>query len=129
MPNAHTAHDLLICIRQLATDPAITDTIWLPNGTVTVVEKLAQLAADAGATDGEIEAAVAGENVPPLADSVVRETIDSVANQRDRLFTALHYLLQQTVDMDLNHGVQLTEGESDARTKALAAMEYAASDA
>ena len=38
------------------------------------------------------------------------------------LVTALDYLLEQTVDMDLKHGIALTEGEADARAKALAAI-------
>lgn len=35
---------------------------------------------------------------------------------------ALDYLLQQTIDQDLNYGIGLTEGEQDARKKALAAI-------
>lgn len=38
------------------------------------------------------------------------------------LFEALHYLLEQTVDMDLKYGIGLSEGEEDARAKALAAI-------
>jgi hypothetical protein len=38
------------------------------------------------------------------------------------LFDALDYLLEQTVDMDLNYGVGLTEGEADARRIAHTAM-------
>jgi hypothetical protein len=36
------------------------------------------------------------------------------------LLEALDYLLEQTVDMDLKYGILLTEGEEDARAKALA---------
>lgn len=36
------------------------------------------------------------------------------------LFDALDYLLAQTVDMDLKHGITLTEGEEEARAKSLA---------
>lgn len=36
------------------------------------------------------------------------------------LFEALHYLLEQTVDADLKYGIELSEGEADARAKALA---------
>lgn len=36
------------------------------------------------------------------------------------LFDALHYLLEQTVDADLKYGIELSEGEADARAKALA---------
>jgi hypothetical protein len=49
---------ILACIRVLATDPAITDTVWLRDG-VTVVEELAALASELGATDAEIERAAA----------------------------------------------------------------------
>lgn len=38
------------------------------------------------------------------------------------LAEALEYLLQQTVDMDLAYGIELTEGEAEAREKAIAAM-------
>jgi hypothetical protein len=38
------------------------------------------------------------------------------------LVEALHYLLQQTVDMDLKHGITLSEGEEEARAKALSAI-------
>jgi hypothetical protein len=43
-----------------------------------------------------------------------------------RLLEALDYLLQQTVDMDLKHGITLSEGEEDARQKALAVIAEAA---
>jgi hypothetical protein len=39
-----------------------------------------------------------------------------------RLLESLDYLLQQTVDMDLKYGITLSEGEEDARQKALAAI-------
>ena len=38
------------------------------------------------------------------------------------LLAALEYLLEQTVDMDLKHGIELTEGEREARTMALNAI-------
>ncbi len=38
------------------------------------------------------------------------------------LLEALDYLLQQTVDMDLEYGIDLTEGEQEARAMALAAI-------
>ena len=38
------------------------------------------------------------------------------------LIEALEYLLQQTVDMDLAHGIELTEGETEAREKAIEAL-------
>ena len=43
------------------------------------------------------------------------------------LLEALDYLLQQTVDMDLKYGISLSEGEQEARAKALAAIAKATS--
>jgi hypothetical protein len=39
-----------------------------------------------------------------------------------KLKQALDELLEQTVDMDLKHGIALSEGEEEARTRALAAI-------
>jgi hypothetical protein len=39
-----------------------------------------------------------------------------------QLLDALNHLLEQTVDMDLKYGVALSEGEQEARAKALAAI-------
>ena len=39
-----------------------------------------------------------------------------------KLFDALDYLLEQTVDMDRKHGIALSEGEEEARKMALAAI-------
>jgi hypothetical protein len=39
-----------------------------------------------------------------------------------KLLKALDYLLAQTVDMDLKYGITLSEGEEDARAKALSAI-------
>jgi hypothetical protein len=44
------------------------------------------------------------------------------------LLAALDYLLEQTVDMDLKYGITLSEGEEDARAKALAAIARARPD-
>jgi hypothetical protein len=41
------------------------------------------------------------------------------------LLEALDYLLAQTVDMDLKYGIGLSEGEQEARAKALAAIDMA----
>ena len=38
------------------------------------------------------------------------------------LLEALDYLLEQTVDMDLKYGIELSEGEEVARAKALSAI-------
>ncbi len=39
-----------------------------------------------------------------------------------KLLEALDYLLAETVDMDLKYGITLSEGEEDARAKALSAF-------
>ena len=39
-----------------------------------------------------------------------------------KLYQALAYLLEQTVDQDLKYGIALTEGEEDARAQALIAI-------
>jgi hypothetical protein len=41
------------------------------------------------------------------------------------LLKALDYLLEQTVDMDLKYGIELSEGEEEARANALAAIAQA----
>lgn len=41
------------------------------------------------------------------------------------LVNALHYLLEQTVDQDLAHGLELTEGEINARQNAIRAIQRA----
>lgn len=41
------------------------------------------------------------------------------------LVDALNYLLEQTVDQALAEGIELTEGEMDARQKAIRAIEKA----
>lgn len=41
------------------------------------------------------------------------------------LLEALDYLLDQTVDQDLGFGIELTEGECDARKEALKALAIA----
>ena len=45
------------------------------------------------------------------------------------LADALEYLLGQTVNMDLAHGIGLTEGEADARERALAILAEARGEA
>lgn len=45
------------------------------------------------------------------------------------LVEALSYLLEHTVDADLAHGIELTQGEADARTQALAAIAAAMAEA
>ncbi len=53
------------------------------------------------------------------------EFIARACTAHDELIEALDYLLKQTVDQDLEHGIELTEGEKEARSKALAAFKNA----
>lgn len=58
---------------------------------------------------------------PTTPESEARRVANvRLAAMAPRLLEALHYLLEQTVDQDLNHGIELTEGEEDARQQALA---------
>ena len=45
-----------------------------------------------------------------------------VRDHAEELLAALDYLLQQTVDQDLKYGIALSEGEEDARQRALAVI-------
>lgn len=61
---------------------------------------------------------------------VFDETDEWRANARliaaaPELLSALDELLTQTVDMDLAYGIELTEGEQEAREHALSAIEKA----
>jgi hypothetical protein len=47
---------------------------------------------------------------------------ERLRNAAPKLLEALDYLLEQSVDMDLKYGLGLSEGEQDARAKALAAI-------
>ena len=51
------------CIRELATNRAITDTVWLGDRGITVCEELAAVAVEVGATDEEVEEAMAIQKV------------------------------------------------------------------
>jgi hypothetical protein len=53
------------------------------------------------------------------------EFIVRACNSHHKLTGALENLLQQTVDMDLAHGIELTEGEKEARDKAITALKEA----
>ena len=50
-------------------------------------------------------------NLPPDPEGIIAD-----------LLAALHYLLEQTVDADMKYGIELTEGETEAREMALAAI-------
>lgn len=50
------AQRILAVIEAMKVNPAITDVLWMPDrGSVTVAEELADIAAELGATDAEIE--------------------------------------------------------------------------
>lgn len=67
------------------------------------------------------------EIVETVNDSLFRDgECDACEYQRYKsqpaILEALDLLLEQTVDMDLAHGIELTEGEKEARRKSLAAI-------
>ena len=58
----------------------------------------------------------------PFAGSYKADVHLRIMRAGPKLLEALHYLLEQTVDMDLHYGITLSEGEEDARAKALFAI-------
>jgi len=48
------ARSILACIRELCTNPAITDTVWLGERGITVCEELANIAVELGADEAEV---------------------------------------------------------------------------
>ncbi len=64
---------------------------------------------------------------PKQATELKAPTPDERVNAKlvGELADTLDYLLEQTVDMDLRYGIGLSEGEEDARAKALAAISKA----
>src|SRR5580693_2736917 len=77
-------------------------------------------------TNGQVAIAYMDAYVPDEDDGGAWEK-ETEANGRliaaaPELLEALDYLLEQTVDMDLKYGIGLSEGEEDARAKALAAI-------
>ena len=63
-----------------------------------------------------------GEIDDPVSPTLAAMRVMVVA---PKLLEALDYLLQQTVDQDLKYGIGLSEGEQDARDKALAVIAQA----
>ena len=63
----------------------------------------------------------------PIIEGRINKALQALAQAGvvTDLVTALHYLLEQTVDQDLAHGLELTEGEMDARQQAIRAIERA----
>jgi hypothetical protein len=60
MTDSKLATTVLQVIRTLCNSPAITDTIWMPDGNVTAVEELCSVASALGASDYDIEEATQG---------------------------------------------------------------------
>jgi hypothetical protein len=95
-------------------------------------KEAARIAADRMTGEAEYVEDCDGENLAALVDVAGDdEFTHSVAidfePERQRkaateLLEALNYLLEQTVDMDLKYGIGLSEGEEDARAKALAVI-------
>jgi len=77
-------------------------------------EKHFAIIADHQTSNGQILA-----DVETLPEAKANATLMAAAPE---LLNALENLLRQTVDMDLAHGIGLTEGEQEARQKALAAI-------
>ena len=57
-----------------------------------------------------------------LLEEACRGATKPAAGIVSSLVEALHVLLEQTIDRDLKYGISLTEGESEARAKALEAI-------
>ena len=60
----------------------------------------------------------------PEGDDPIPETLVAMRLMwaAPKLLEALNHLLEQTVDMDLEHGVTLSEGEEEARAQAMEAI-------
>lgn len=56
----------------------------------------------------------------------IRDAHNALYNDYHLLAQAASYLKQQTVDMDLNHGIELTEGETEARDQLITELEKTA---
>jgi hypothetical protein len=110
--------------------------LYFPGIDAGTPEEAARIAADRLTGEAETVEDCDGESLAALVDVAGDEDFSqSVAidfePERQRkaapeLLDALNYLLEQTVDMDLKYGISLSEGEEDARAKALAAIAKAA---
>ena len=56
---------ILNCIRELATNRAVTDTVWLGNRGITVCEELVLIAGELGGTDDEAAASTEDPETQP----------------------------------------------------------------
>ncbi len=64
------------------------------------------------------------ESSADVMDTILRQL--RLMTTAPKLYRALEYLLEQTVEQDLKYGVTLSEGEEDARTQARTALAEAA---
>jgi hypothetical protein len=67
----------------------------------------------------DIYSRITGQAFPGSCQSADRLR---VMHAGPKLLEALTYLLEQTVDQDVNYGIALSEGEQDAQAKALAVI-------
>jgi hypothetical protein len=112
--------------------------LFYPGIEAATPEEAAAIAADKPTGDAAYTEDCDGENLAALIDVAGDEqfehsvTLDfepeRLRKAAQELREALDYLLEQTVDMDLKYGFTLTEGEADARTKALAIIAKVAAD-
>lgn len=106
--------------------------VYFPGIEADMPEVAARIAAEKPTADAEFMEDCNGENLAALIDLAGDEefvqsvTIDFEPELLRKsalgLKAALDYLLEQTVEMDLKHGIALSEGEADARAKALGAI-------
>ena len=76
-------------------------------------------------TSDHTKIAIVHQQIEPTEDWDVTSAKARLIAAAPELLAALDSLLNQTVDMDLAYGIELTEGEQEAREKALAAIEKA----
>lgn len=102
-PDSMGRHDL---------DSAISD----------LIADLLHYAVQQGLDAGNLMQRACGHFGYELLDEACRGVTKPGAGIVSRLIEAVHVLLEQTIDMDLKYGITLTEGEAEARAKALAAI-------
>jgi hypothetical protein len=106
--------------------------LYFPGIEAATPNDAARIAADSLTEDAACTEDCQGETLAAMIDVVGDHefsqtvTIDFEAERLRKavpeLMEALAYQLEQTVDMDLKHGIRLSEGEQDARSKALAVI-------
>ncbi len=109
--------------------------LFFSNIDATTPQEAAAKARDLDTADADDITSCDGQTIAALIDVVGDDEFthsviidfehEQMRKAAPQLLEALHYLLEQTVDMDLKYGITLTEGEEDARTKALGAIAQA----